>query len=320
MYARFRQSQAPGLFLGAYIANELVGYVCSTLSSSTTLTHGSMSNHNSRGTSVCLHAVCVAPSRRREKIGLHLLKEYIYRQASSTNEVGEPYERILLITHEELRPFYEEAGFEWLGKSDVIHGSRPWYQMHKILKSGSTVDAEPVPGPTLIQVQSTESSQCPPGILEMLQRSTSGKPAPSLYPSFPSGITDVIKPHSHQGLSVNKFDLLCPRSGCGSIILKSGIASWVERASVQVPSLLRSFPASTGLAHDQQPKMEPEGDPTSDVLGKLPAPPETTHWWLITPSPMQFENIGFSRPIHAHGPSGVLPYAVLIHCLRIRCC
>ncbi|EIN05525.1 Mss4-like protein, partial [Punctularia strigosozonata HHB-11173 SS5] len=31
----------------------------------------------------------------------------------------------------------------------------------------------------------------------------------------------------------------------------------------------------------------------------LPLPPagSTTQWWLVTPSPMAFENIGFSRPV-----------------------
>ncbi|KAF8234512.1 acyl-CoA N-acyltransferase [Tricholoma matsutake] len=281
---RFRQSKAPGLFLGAYIAHELVGYVSATLSSSTTLTHESMSNHNSKGTSVCIHGVCVVPARRRERIGLHLLDEYVTRQAASTNEVGEPLERIILITHEELRPFYEKAGFEWLGKSEVVHGSLPWYEMRKILRSSSSVDARSIPGLPPAQVRTSESRELPSGLWEMLQRPRSNKPASRLYASFPSGITDLIQPHSQQqGESVNKCDLLCPRSGCGSVILKHGVASWVERASVQ---------------------MEPEDHPTHEFLGKLPAPPETTHWWLVTPSPMQFENIGFSRSLHAQGPSG----------------
>lgn len=33
------------------------------------------------------------------------------------------------------------------------------------------------------------------------------------------------------------------------------------------------------------------------MLPALPTPPETAQWWLITPSPMAFENIGFSRPV-----------------------
>lgn len=207
-----------------------------------------MSQHDSKGTTVCLHGVCVAPARRREKIGLHLLKEYISRLATSTNELKEPYERILLITHEDLRPFYEAAGFDWVGKSDVVHGSRPWYEMRHILRSDSSGHA---PGHLSAQVQPVESGgsqQLPPGLLEMLQRPRSNKPVSRLYTTFPDGITDLTQAHSqNQGVSVNKFDLLCPRSGCGSIILKNGAASWVERASVKVRILsdqcyLSSYP------------------------------------------------------------------------------
>jgi predicted GNAT family N-acyltransferase len=183
MYARYRQAHAPELLLGAYTANELIGYVCSTLSSSTTLTHESMSNHEPKGTSVCIHGICVDPTRRREKVGLHLLKEYISRQAASMNEAGEPYERILLITHEYLRHFYEEAGFEWLGKSSVVHGSRPWFEMRKILKSGSSGAGSVAELPPA-QVQPTESQQLPPGLLDMLQRPKSNKPTSRLYASF----------------------------------------------------------------------------------------------------------------------------------------
>jgi hypothetical protein len=58
--------------------------------------------------------------------------------------------------------------------------------------------------------------------------------------------------------------------------------------------------------------MEPQDLPIHEALGKLPPPPETTHWWLITPSPMQFENIGFSRPVHAQGTSGRYPYGWVV--------
>jgi hypothetical protein len=44
--------------------------------------------------------------------------------------------------------------------------------------------------------------------------------------------------------------------------------------------------------------MEPPGSGHPDLLG-LPAPPEKTYWWLVTPSPLLFENIGFSKPVHS---------------------
>ena len=83
--------------------------------------------------SVCIHAVCVSPSYRRKGVGVRLLREYITRLECATRQDGSrSYKQALLITHEDLRPFYEEAGFEWLGKSDVVPGSRPWFEMRKV--------------------------------------------------------------------------------------------------------------------------------------------------------------------------------------------
>ena len=77
-----------------------------------------------------------------------------------------------------------------------------------------------------------------------------------------------------QGLPSNKYDLLCPRLGCGSVILKNGVATLVERESVH---------------------LEPAG--SQGTLAPLPEPPATLHWWRVTPNAMAFENIGFSKTI-----------------------
>jgi hypothetical protein len=42
--------------------------------------------------------------------------------------------------------------------------------------------------------------------------------------------------------------------------------------------------------------MEPVGH-QNPHLPPLPEPPQTVQWWLITPSPMEFENVGFTRPV-----------------------
>jgi len=39
--------------------------------------------------------------------------------------------------------------------------------------------------------------------------------------------------------------------------------------------------------------------PAHSLLPTLPTPPATAQWWLVTPSPMAFENIGFTRPVQA---------------------
>ncbi|RPD65432.1 acyl-CoA N-acyltransferase [Lentinus tigrinus ALCF2SS1-7] len=272
---RYRQSQSPELFLGAYIPSAdgtgrtLIGYVCSTLSPDTTLTHESMSKHVPGSKSVCIHSVCVAPQHRRKHVALNLLKDYIRR----LEEAGK-YDRVLLIAHEELRGLYEKAGFEWDGLSAVVHGSRPWFEMRKDLTSAEAAAAPDASA-------QAQGQALPAGLWEALaHQSTRTRPVPRLLTFFAHAVEDVTNSAASDGSPTNKYDLLCPRLGCGSIILKAGVAQWVERASVQ---------------------LEPAGSTIPDCLGVLPAPPNTAQWWLITPNAMVFENIGFSRPVQTTG-------------------
>lgn len=209
---------------------------------------------------MCIHAVCVVPAHRRKGIALSLLKEYISRLERARQE-GAKYARVLLITHEDLRSLYDKAGFDWLGRSDVVHGSLPWYEMRRVLPDAPM----PVSQPPSI----------PPGLWEALQRSsTRAPPDARLLHAYANGLEDVAEQSPSSSSRVNKFDLLCPRSGCGSIILKNRVATLVERESVQ---------------------LEPAG--SHGPLAPLPAPPASLHWWRVTPNAMAFENIGFSKTI-----------------------
>lgn len=221
-----------------------------------------MSIHVPGSQSVCIHSVCVAREYRRKGIAVGLLQEYGSRLQKAASE-GATYQRILLISHEELMGLYTKAGFETVGKSGVVHGSRPWFEMRKVL-------AAPEPEPAVTQ------PQLPPGLWEALQKSSTGRsrPAARLLPSFPSGVQDVTA----EG-STNKHDLLCPRDGCGSVILKANVATLVERESAQ---------------------LEPAGR-ENPHLASLPPPPASTHWWRVTPNAMAFENVGFSRPVGSQG-------------------
>ncbi|KAF7377690.1 Acyl-CoA N-acyltransferase [Mycena sanguinolenta] len=258
---QLRQSLASDLFLGAYLDNQLVGYVCSTLSPDTSLTHESMSKHVPNSSSVCIHSVCVSSSHRGRNVGLKLLREYVARLETAHREKTAPYERILLITHDNLRPFYEKTGFEWVGPSAVVHGAQPWYEMRRIL------------GLSLDGVQSP-----PQGVFEALQRPSNLNLVSRSFASFLGGIAEVS--FSESSALVNKFDLLCPRSSCGSVILKRGVAKYTEAPSVQ---------------------LEPPNNPSNPLLPALPQPPAATQWWLVTPSAMEFENIGFSRAVESLG-------------------
>ncbi|KAI0659152.1 acyl-CoA N-acyltransferase [Cubamyces menziesii] len=289
---RYRQSQAPELFLGAFLPSpegngrKLIGYVCATLSSDTTLTHESMSTHVPGSPSICIHSVCVDPEHRRKYVGLHLVKEFVSR-AERAARAGASYERILLIAHEELRGFYEKAGFEWVGLSAVVHGSRPWYEMRKELRATDAPPLSSASGRQPLAQSSSEPQGLPAGLWEALQRSaTRTRPAARLLSSFPNAVQDVvadIKTDGTDGAPTNKHDLLCPRPGCGSVILKGGVASWVERESMQLDASGQTLP---------------------DYIGALPVPPATAQWWLVKPNAMAFENIGFSRAVQMTGPSG----------------
>ncbi|PCH38955.1 Mss4-like protein [Wolfiporia cocos MD-104 SS10] len=220
-----------------------------------------MSNHVPGAPSVCIHSVCIDLAHRRRGIALGLLKEYTRRLG-----VAGTYDRILLIAHEELRELYERAGFEWVGRSAVVHGARPWYEMRRVLK--------PAPEPA---VPPQQPGTVPAGLWEALQRASGARTRPQALAitAFPNGAQDLVADDG-KGTLANKFDLLCPREGCGSVILKNGVASLVERASVQL-----------------DPPQSAAGSP----LAPLPTPPSTMNWWLVTPNAMMFENIGFTRAV-----------------------
>ena len=208
----YRQSIAPDLFLGAYDPSDqkrLIGFICSTLSKSESLTHESMTTHDPEGKTICVHSVCVDPGRQRQKIGSTLLEEYIKRWTNG------PYDGISLIAHEELTGFYVAAGFKLIGKSGVVHGSKPWFELRHSLHP-------PIPD------AATQRR-----ILEVLQeqsnQSGAHQPDKKLLSRFPGGPSELV---GEQGS--NKLRLYCPRVVCKSVILLAGTATLVERPSVTV--------------------------------------------------------------------------------------
>jgi hypothetical protein len=91
----------------------------------------------------------------------------------------------------------------------------------------------------------------PPGALEalLLPSNTGNRSAIRKLSDFDQGVLAVSTSlDTDQGLSTNKFDLLCPRSGCGSIILKAGVGRWVESVSVEVWSVSDQSISSSPLS------------------------------------------------------------------------
>ncbi|KAF5360349.1 hypothetical protein D9756_004428 [Leucocoprinus leucothites] len=146
---RYRFKHARHLFLGAFTVSaqtkgrKLIGHVCGTQSPVTYYTKESMSVHVPSSPSICVHSVVLLESYQKKGIGLQMMREYLLRiqRQNSTleaeNRQGKP-ERVLLVTHDDVRPFYEKAGFICKGKSDVVLGAGMWYEMSYPLKpSGS---------------------------------------------------------------------------------------------------------------------------------------------------------------------------------------
>jgi GNAT superfamily N-acetyltransferase len=101
------------LTLGIFEANDendgsLLAMIHGTRTSSTYASDASMAigGHEPHGSTVGLHTLCVHPGWRAKGLGTRILKEYLKRMES---EKG--VERVALIAHDELVPFYERCSF-----------------------------------------------------------------------------------------------------------------------------------------------------------------------------------------------------------------
>jgi len=231
-----------------------------------------MSTHVPGGRTVLIHGVCVAPDARKRGIASALLAEYQRRLAGAGS-----YERALLIAHEEKIAFYERIGFKSRGLSSVVHAGISWFELEWAVPSEKLDDSQGDP-PTI-----------PPGLLEALQgQNVSRRRQGQLFSSFQDGILDVSRKGDQNS---NRYDLLCINEHCGSIILRAGVAVLQERESVQVSVFSKYSMDNVTLLIQMEPVGA--GHPS---LPTLPSLPDKIHWWLVTPSPMSFENIGFSKP------------------------
>ncbi|KAG6911045.1 hypothetical protein DXG01_005462 [Tephrocybe rancida] len=284
---QYRQTHAPSLFLGAFLPpspsstspRELIAYICSTLSPSSPLTHASMSTHVHGAPHVCIHSICVSSPYRSRGVASALLSEYLkrLRGAGAKDAQGSrKYKDVLLITHEPLRGFYERAGFEWRGPSDVSHGSMQWFEMHLDLHAPASSARIAKSADEAVSVPGGAQQPPPAGLYEALAKaSRKPRPAAKLLSEYTNGVEDVVMPHPEEAsVRVNAKDLLCSRPRCGSFVLRLGKAVSVQRSSFN---------------------MDP---PSLPAPPHLPALPEgLTHWWRVAPTPMEFENIGFSKAV-----------------------
>lgn len=80
--------------------------------------------HRDEGRTLAVHAVVVDPTYQGQSIGSIMLKDYIQRV--TTLHLAD---RIAILVHDKLRPFYELQGFEALGPSAVSFSGGGWIDM-----------------------------------------------------------------------------------------------------------------------------------------------------------------------------------------------
>ncbi|GAA5900121.1 uncharacterized protein JCM6883_006094 [Sporobolomyces salmoneus] len=215
----YRQEHASNYFLGAYQSedDQLVGFICSTRTSSSTLTHESMETHEPTGAYLAIHSVCVSPDHRKQGIAKNLLQEYVKRVQAAGEVKG-----IRLIAKEGLVGMYERTGFKSRGKSEVVHGKDPWFELavdfeaenDKLFETDKDIDPASIrtPGKRLASTITKETLR-----RELVE---DGK---------------------------NRFDLYCPRAECRCLLVKRGTAKWVVKGThdneLELPPLPRRIDA-----------------------------------------------------------------------------
>jgi GNAT superfamily N-acetyltransferase len=80
--------------------------------------------HQDQGSTIAVHSLAVLSEHHGKGVGTTLMKAYLQRIKDA-----EIAERIALLSHQDLLPFYTSLGFENLGVSEVKFGSRPWFSL-----------------------------------------------------------------------------------------------------------------------------------------------------------------------------------------------
>lgn len=80
--------------------------------------------HEDQGGTIALHSLAVKAEHQRKQVGSTLLRSYINRIKEAAIA-----DRIALLAHEHMIPFYQRFGFENYGPSACKFGGGGWYDM-----------------------------------------------------------------------------------------------------------------------------------------------------------------------------------------------
>ena len=128
----------------------LLGHIVATKSTNSTVKDEDMNiptsdapdsklGHKEEGRTVCIHSLAVLPEYQRRGLGKTLIKAYLQRMES--HGVAD---RVALLAHEHLIPYYESLAFENKGKSDAQFGGGGWYDLVRVLQTEKKVMGDDV--------------------------------------------------------------------------------------------------------------------------------------------------------------------------------
>ncbi|KAJ5923981.1 hypothetical protein N7466_008168 [Penicillium verhagenii] len=148
----YRLSRCPELSLGLFTLPlygddpkpraTLVGHIIATRTSSPSVTDRSMRlpnnwqserwtfeddqavGHEEGGSTIAIHSLAVLPEHQGKQVGSTLMKSYIHRIREA-----QIADRIAIIAHDHLVPFYESFGFENRGLSKCQFGGGGWVDL-----------------------------------------------------------------------------------------------------------------------------------------------------------------------------------------------
>ena len=82
--------------------------------------------HEEGGGTIAIHSLAVLPEHQGKQVGSTLMKSYIHRI-----QEAQIADRIAIIAHDDLVPFYESFGFESRGPSKCQFGGGGWVDLVK---------------------------------------------------------------------------------------------------------------------------------------------------------------------------------------------
>lgn len=85
---------------------------------------GQAVGHEEGGSTIAIHSLAVEPEHQGKQVGSTLMKSYIHRIREA-----QIADRIAIIAHEHLVPFYESFGFESRGPSKCQFGGGGWVDL-----------------------------------------------------------------------------------------------------------------------------------------------------------------------------------------------